>query len=134
MAKEEDIIKLRNRKRVFLPPEENHIGNTLTKLKTEVFCLKETIDLIVNDNRLGVSQNRGQISKDMIEAAFRTLTAYDKTFRPIKLTTDQASRILNMVEDVLNGRREAIQFQLSRECEGIKEVFSQEIFINKSGK
>jgi hypothetical protein len=97
--------------------------------------LNDIIDKVSKDRGINISDNRAEIAKDMVNAARTTMLAYNDAFRPGKLTTAQQRVILQMVDDVLTGKREAVQFQLNRNCDGIKEVFSRKtLIINEKEK
>jgi hypothetical protein len=85
-------------------------------------------DLLYNSNGVRISKERYVNIKDLLNAAKQVTIAY-RGGPPIgRLTTDQQREILIMVNEVLDGKRECVQFQLNRGCDGIKEVFSSKLF------
>jgi hypothetical protein len=86
-------------------------------------------DLLYNSNGVRISKERYVNIKDLLNAAKQVTIAY-RGGPPIgRLTTDQQRDILSMVNEVLEGKRECVQFQLNRGCDGIKEVFSSRNFL-----
>jgi len=90
--------------------------------------INELTDQLYNSNGVRISKERYLLIKDYHSAAKQTLLAY-RGGPPIgRLTNDQQREILSMVNEVLDGKRECVQFQLNRGCDGIKEVFSSKNF------
>ena len=85
------------------------------------------IDQIKHDRTLRISDDRCDRAKDHISAASKIMLAYDKGFSTIKLDTAQQRRILEMIQEVADGQREAVMFQANKEGTKIKELFSREI-------
>jgi hypothetical protein len=116
--------------RIFVDSDGHHVINIVTRIRARADNLLDEIDRAVNDRTLHISDNRGQISKDMIEAGMNTFFSYDRNgmAKSLHLSTKDQRRVLIMIEEVLSGKREAVQFQLTRNCDAVKEVFSREVF------
>lgn len=119
-----EIAEIRNKAKQFLPPDTPHIGNRISVFKASAMMFVEAIREVTEDTVLGVSKNRANLAFDLISQATRTVLAYKNDGNRRKLTTDQQRLVLQMAEDVLNGKTEAVQFQLARDGDGIREVFS----------
>lgn len=48
-----------------------------------------------------------------------------------RLSNEQQQEILVMFDDILRGKREAVQSQLNRGCNGVKEAFLVKEFLFK---
>jgi len=122
--------------RTFIPPDSNHIINILNRVKNAGMGLVDIIDQTVNDRTVHISDNRGEIAKDMVNAAMNTLFSYDRNgfAQSLRLSQKDQRRVLVMIDEVLSGKREAIQFQLTRNCDGIKEMYSKEVFTLEDRK
>jgi hypothetical protein len=94
--------------------------------------LKDMTDIIFNSKAMRMSDERYNNSKDYLNAFEKTMLAYRDQEPIARLTPDQQRQILVMVDDVLKGKRECVQFQLNRGCNGLKEVFSSKVFPFKS--
>lgn len=120
----------------FYSTEENfnpgYIVGGFKKLFSE---LSDLTDIIFKSNALRMSKARYTNAKDYLRAFEVTMLAYRDTGPIGNLDTEQQRKILTMVDEVLKGKRECVQFQLNRGCDGIKEVFSSEVFpIKKQDK
>lgn len=103
-------------------------GYVLGSFRKAISNLRDAMEIIVNSRAMRVSKERVNLSRDYLTAFETTMLAY-RDAKPIgKLNTEQQRKILCMVEDVLNGKRECVQFQLNRGCDGIKEIFSNQVF------
>jgi hypothetical protein len=103
-------------------------GYVLGTFKELLTNLKDITDVIFKSNAIRMSKERYTSSQDFLKAYEKTMLAY-RDVEPIgKLTTEQQRQILVMVNDVLAGKRECVQFQLNRGCNGIKEIFSNRNF------
>ncbi|MCS5491762.1 hypothetical protein [Algoriphagus limi] len=103
-----------------------YIVGTFKRLLEE---LKEITSMIYTSKAMRMSKERYQNSQDYLKAYEKTMLAYSD-IEPIgRLTTDQQRKILVMIDDVLKGKRECVQFQLNRSCNGLKEVFSNTEFF-----
>lgn len=86
------------------------------------------IDIIDQAPSNLISNNRKQNAKTLINTAKLILLAYSTDGSRGMLDTKSQRRVLEMVSQVVSGKREAVQFQLTRDCEGIKEMYSNEVF------
>ncbi len=118
----------REKIRVAATEKDFNPGYVLSQFMELLSSLNETTDLIYNSNGIRMSKERYQNSKDYLKAYEKTMLAFRDTEAIGRLTTDQQREILVMVNEVLEGKREAVQFQLNRGCNGIKEVFSSKVF------
>jgi hypothetical protein len=117
--------------RAFTTEENYSPGLVLGEVRKMVADLKNATDLIVNSRGARISDNRGKICQDLLNAFETTLVAYGDVKMIGRLSNDQQREILVMVDDVLRGKRENVQFQLNRNCDGIKELFSSKVFLFK---
>lgn len=105
----------------------NMIASQLNVLRSHTDTYLDIIDQIANNNHLRVPKNNAETAKDMIRAAKKTILCHDDMYRIGKLSLESQREILKLVQEVLDGKREMVQFQLNRECTAIKEVFSKKV-------
>lgn len=118
--------------RFFVPSGDFHPIQLAASIRRQSDQLIDTIDYVVNHRASMISDNRGKISKDMIRAAVQTVFSYQEPKRIGELDTKQQRTVLSLVDDVVKGRREFVQFQLTRDCDGIKEICTSEILFFKT--
>jgi hypothetical protein len=120
--KESEKLKFHSSEEGFNP---GYVVGTFRKLVSD---LREATETIFTSKAMRMSKERYQNSQDYLNAFEKTMLAY-RDQEPIgRLTNDQQRKILVMIDDVLKGKRECVQFQLNRGCNGLKEVFSSEVF------
>lgn len=123
---------------LFIAPDGYKIGQIVGTINKQSEDFQNIIDLITNDRSLRISDNRGKIAKDLIAFARRVLLSYEDHEKFGTLSNPQLQEIIGMLNDVINGKREAVHFQMNRNCDGLKELFSTKEFkINQktqSGK
>ena len=107
--------------------EAKHIQGLAIGIKSQTLQYLESIDLIKNDRTLRISDDRCERAKDHISTASKILLAYDSHHMPVKMDTRQQRRALEMIQEVLDGKREAVMFQTNKEGTKVKEMFSREI-------
>lgn len=112
----------------FKPSETYQVGLLVKSITDYIQQGEDMIDLIVKDRAVHISDNRGEISKDMLRAVRTTMLAYQDPIGIGTLSNVDIQRILKMIDDLVKGKREALHFQLSRNCDGIKEVISKQEF------
>ena len=117
--------------RAFTTEENFSPGIVLGEVRKMVADLKNATDLIVNSRGARISDNRGKICQDLLNAFETTLVAYGDVKMVGRLSNDQQREILVMVDDILRGKREYAHFQLNRNADGIKELHSEKIFLIK---
>jgi hypothetical protein len=122
--RDKEIQDIRSKPKQFITPESYHIGNHITEFKAAALRFVDSIQRTVDNHVLHVSKDRANVAMDMVSAATRTVLAYKDGGQKRELTVDQKRQILLMAEEVLNGKRECIHLQPTRDCEGIREVFS----------
>jgi hypothetical protein len=106
-------------------------GYIVGSFRKIVSDLREATETIFTSKAMRMSKERYQNSQDYLNAFEKTMLAY-RDQEPIgRLTNEQQREILVMVDDILRGKREAVQFQLNRGCNGVKEVFSAKEFSLK---
>jgi len=104
-------------------------GYVVGNFRKMVADLLDITDTIYHGKAMRMSKERYQNSKNYLLAYQKTILAYDDTKPPLgRLTPLQQQQILVMVDDVLKGKIEAVQFQLNRGCDGITEIFSSKQF------
>lgn len=122
----------------FTPIEGFRIGQIVKSIRDQSKNFQDSVDLITSDRSLRISDNRGKIAKQYIKCAEKVILAYQEPEKIGTLSPGQQSEILLIIDDLLKGRRECVQFQLTQSCDGIKELFSNQIFLFnqsiKSGK
>jgi GTP cyclohydrolase I len=101
------------------------IQSTLVSVTSAHNTFQEAID---SSPESLISKRRKTQATSMINAAKMVLLAYNTDAEIGKLDLRTQRRVLEMVDDLVKGRREVVQFQLSHDCESIKEVFSNEVF------
>lgn len=112
----------------FKPSEAYQVGMIVKSISEYIRQGEDMIDLIVKDRSVHISDNRGSIAKDMLRGVKTTMLAYQDPVRVGKLADKDIQHIIEMIDDVLKGRREAVHFQLNRNCDGLKEVISKKEF------
>jgi hypothetical protein len=75
-----------------------------------------------------ISKRRKEQAMAMVNAAKMVLLAYNTDAQIGRLDLKSQRRVLEMIDQVTQGKREAVQFQLSGDCENIRELFSNESF------
>lgn len=121
----------------FTPIEGFRVGQIVKSVRDQSQNFQDSVDLITSDRSLRISDNRGKIAKQCIKYAERVILAYQEPDKLGSLSAAQQSEILMMLDDLIQGRREAVQFQMTQSCDGIKELFSNREFLfnqSKSGK
>lgn len=101
------------------------VENTLMSVNSAHLSFEEAINL-APDNL--VSKRRKQQAMAMVNAAKMVLLAYNTDAEVGRIDLKSQRRILEMVDQVTKGQREAVQFQLSPDCENVREMFSNENF------
>lgn len=116
----------------FFTTEENfnpvYLVGSFRKLVEGMRDFTETVFTTSGSRGLRISKERYQSAKDYLRAFEITMMAYQEGNSIGRLSTDQQREILCMVDDLLKGKREAVQFQLNRSGNGIREVFSSKVF------
>lgn len=115
--------------RSFTTEDNFQPGAVLGELKKKVSELRHLTDLITNSRAMRVSDNRGQIGDDLLKAYETTMLAYGDVKQIGRLSNDQQREILVMVDDILRGKREYVHLQLTRNCDGIKELFTNKTYL-----
>lgn len=117
--------------RVFTTEEKWNPGIIVSEVRTRLTELKEITDLLAKSTASKVSNVRLNTCQDLLNAYETTLFAYGDVKKIGTLSNSQQREILVMVEDIIRGKREAAHFQLNRNCDGIKELFSNKNFSIK---
>ncbi len=112
--------------------ERQEIETALISIKNASETFQDSIDQVTKNRAINISDDRASRAKDYIKAATSVVLAYNEDYKIGKLTVQQQRRVLELVDDVLAGRREFIHFNLTTNCDGMKELNSKEYFI--SGK
>lgn len=106
-------------------------GYVLGSFRRALTALRDVTHIIVSSRHFRIGKERITLSQDYLNAFETTMLAY-RDAEPIgNLSKEQQRKILVLVDDVLKGKLECVQFQLNRNCDGIKEVFTSEVFITK---
>lgn len=122
------IQEMREKPKEFITPDSYQIGNELSILKKSASNFLDVIDRLVNLQKLHISKSRGAIATGLVNRAVRVMLAYKDNSKDLSLNNSQKRRVLQMADDVLNGRRTAVQFQSLINGNGIVELFSNEVF------
>lgn len=108
-------------------------GYVVGSFRKLVRDLLDVTDTIHTSKAMRMSKERYQTSKSLLRAYEKTILAYDDGKPPIgRLSTLQQQQILVMLDDVLKGKRQVVQFQLNRDCNGITEIFSSKEFSTQT--
>ena len=105
-----------------------YLVGTFKKLISGMRDFADTVLTASGSRGLRMSKERYESAKDYLNAFEITMMAYQEGNRLGSLTTKQQQEILVMVDDLLKGKREAVQFQLNRSGNAIREVFSSKVF------
>ena len=111
--------------------DEENPARLVGQIQKTVLELQDLTDLVAKARSAKISDNRINICQDLLKAYRTTIFAYGDAPKIGKLSTDQQREILVLVDDILRGKRETVQFQLTRNCDGIKELFTSKIFTIK---
>lgn len=118
--------------RLFTTEEAYHpvyLIGTFRKLVNGMRDFTETVFSTSGSKGLRISKERYQSAKDYLNAFETTMMAYQEGSQKIgTLSQKQQQEILVMVDEILKGKREAVQFQVNRSGNAIREVFSSKIF------
>lgn len=110
-------------------------GLIVGEIRKLVTHLREATDLVVKSRSSKVSDRRAKICQDLLNAFETTLFAFDHNQKVGSLSNSQQREILAMMDDILKGKREYAHFQLTRNADGIKELFSDKVFlVNEQNK
>lgn len=113
--------------------EENYnpvyLIGTFRRLLNGMRDFTETVFTTSGSQGLRMSKERYQSAKDYLNAFETTMLAYQENSPQIgTLSPKQQQEILVMIDDLLKGKREAVQFQVNRSGNAIREVFSSKVF------
>jgi hypothetical protein len=113
----------------FYTTEENfNPGLVMKEINQTYDNAHDLTDLLAKSNGVRISKQRQVLNQDLLRAAKQVLIAYRGSTIG-ELDNGQQREILMMVKEVSEGKRECVQFQLTRGCDGIKEVFSSKLFL-----
>jgi hypothetical protein len=113
----------------FFSTEENfNPGIVMTEINRKYDDIHNLTDLLANSNGVRISKQRKVLNQDLIKAAKQVLIAF-RGERIGRLSTEQQREILVMMDELMDGKRIGVQFQLNRACDGIIEVFSSKNFL-----
>jgi hypothetical protein len=118
-----------DRIRLFTTEENYNPGIIVGEIRGLVTQLRETTDLIVKARSSKISDRRAKICQDYLNAFETTLFAFDHNQKIGTLSNSHQREILVMMDDILKGKREYAHFQLTRNADGIKELFSDKTFL-----
>lgn len=118
-----------DRIRLFTTEEHYSPGMIVGEIRGLVTHLREATDLVVKARSSKVSDRRARICQDLLNAFETTLFAFDHNQKVGSLSNSHQREILVMVDDILKGKREYAHFQLTRNADGIKELFSDKTFL-----
>jgi hypothetical protein len=104
-------------------------GLIVGEIRKLVTHLREATDLVVKARSSKISDRRARICQDLLNAFETTLFAFDHDQKVGSLSNSHQREILVMVDDILKGKREYAHFQLTRNADGIKELFSDRVFL-----
>lgn len=106
-----------------------YLIGTFRRLVNGMRDFTETVFSTSGSKGLRISKERYQSAKDYLNAFETTMMAYQEGGQKIgTLTPKQQQEILVMVDEILKGKREAVQFQVNRSGNAIREVFSSRVF------
>jgi conjugal transfer/entry exclusion protein len=112
--------------------EENYnpvyLIGTFRRLLNGMRDFTETVFTTSGSQGLRMSKDRYQSAKDYLNAFEVTMLAYQEGNQLGTLSPKQQQEILVMVDEILKGKREAVQFQVNRSGNAIREVFSSKVF------
>lgn len=121
-----------DRIRILRTEENLNPLSMVSEIRSLVNALRETTDLVTNARSSKISDRRARICQDLLNAFETTLFAFDHNQKVGSLSNGQQREILVMVDDILKGKREYAHFQLTRNADGIKELFSDKTFLINS--
>lgn len=110
-----------DRPKLTLVPEEKaiiHLG-AAREHKEKFFHF---IDHVTFGERI-LNKYRAKRAKRLIQSALNVITGAPDNKATLSLKHERA--ILSMIQEVVDGKREAVQFQKDRSCEFLVEVFTQ---------
>lgn len=122
-----DLSRLRNQPKEYITPDSYQIGTEVSALKKSALDLIDVMEKIINTHSLHVSKVRGNLGIRLVTRAVRVVLAYKDGTRSRSLEEKERRMVLSMVEEVLNGKRQAVQFQSTLDGNGILELFSNEV-------
>jgi hypothetical protein len=94
------------------------------RIKTD---LLDSIDRIKNNNGYNIRRTDADIAKCKINKAFQIVSGIREESHK-KLSAKDLSKVINMISDLGSGKKEVIQFQVTEDEEGIRELFTGQIF------
>ncbi len=123
-----------DRIRLFTTEEHYNPGYVVGEIRSLVGQLRNVTDLISKAKSSKISDRRAKICQDFLNAYETTLFAFDHDQKIGSLNQGQQREILVMMDDILRGKREYAHFQLTRNSDGIKELFSDKVFLINTNK
>lgn len=122
-----DLANLRNKPKEFIPPDSYQIGTEVGMLRKAGRDLVDVIHRMTTVQQLHISKVRGQMAVRLISRAVRVVLAFKDSRYSRTLSDKERDRVVSLIEDVLNGKRQAVQFQSTLDGTGIVELFSNEV-------
>lgn len=122
-----DLANLRNKPKEFIPPDSYQIGTEVGMLRKAGRDLVDVIHRMTTVQQLHISKVRGQMAVRLISRAVRVILAFKDSRYSRTLSDKERDRVVSLIEDVLNGKRQAVQFQSTLDGTGIVELFSNEV-------
>lgn len=122
-----DLANLRNKPKEFIPPDSYQIGTEVGMLRKAGRDLVDVIHRMTTVQQLHISKVRGQMAVRLISRAVRVVLAFKDNRYSRTLSDKERDRVVSLIEDVLNGKRQAVQFQSTLDGTGIVELFSNEV-------
>lgn len=122
-----DLANLRNKPKEFIPPDSYQIGTEVSMLRKAGRDLVDVIHRMTTVQQLHISKVRGQMAVRLISRAVRVVLAFKDSRYSRTLSDKERDRVVSLIEDVLNGKRQAVQFQSTLDGTGIVELFSNEV-------
>lgn len=121
------IQEIRKKPKEFTPPESFHIGEEISLLKKSALDFIDVIHRMTTMQHMKIAEARGAYAVRMVTRAVRVILAYKDGGSKRELTPSQKRKVIDLAEDVLNGRKTMVQFQALPDGNGICEMVSNEI-------
>ena len=117
--------------RIFTTEENYNPVYLVGTFKRLVAGMRDFTETVFSSSKAGglrMSKERYQSAKDYLNAFENSMMAYQEGNQLGSLNPKQQQEILVMIDDILKGKRECVQFQINRSGNAIREVFSSKVF------
>lgn len=126
-----DLSDIRHKPKEFITPDSYQIGSQIQGLKRSAQEMIGAVHSVTNDHQMHITKVRGDLAIRLITRAIRIVLAMKEIRKSRQLKDRERQQVVKLVEEVLNGRRQAVQFQATLDGNGLVELFSNEVILSE---